>query len=172
MFSFLLFLTAAEGGEQFVKTQYKQCPGQTKQYFQIKKFEIYHPLDTRGMNLVIQLIAELNHKVQEPYLEVQLINSRIPFQRLLDPLCRPGILICPASFSQVVYGVQIPVPPTLPVGNYNIRLIFRERNDRLACYEAPINVKDLDIEKLHREEYDKWERQELEALHDESEDVE
>lgn len=142
------------------KTKYSTCPQQMKQYFSIKKFEVFHPADTRGVNIQLQIVAELNHKVEEPYVEIQVTSGRIPFLRLLDPLCRPGILICPASFSQLVYGAQIPIPSTMPHGDYTLRIIFREGNERLSCYEAPLVVKNVDIEQLTIDEQERQQKEE------------
>lgn len=151
----LLFLLALKGYGPKANTKYKQCPKQNKQYFTMKKFEVQHPGDARGISIIIRIVAELNHKVEEPYLEVQIANGRIPFVRILDPLCRPGVLICPASFSQVVYGVQIPLSQTIPLGEYTLRVIFREGSERLACYESDLNVRDVDFEKMHLEDQER-----------------
>ncbi|EAY05636.1 hypothetical protein TVAG_216120 [Trichomonas vaginalis G3] len=168
----MMFLFLIGTAKAFGTSEFRQCPGQAKQYFQIKKFDVSTAIETRGMTFVLHLIAELNHKVQEPYLEIQLANGRIPYTRKIDQLCRPGILICPASFSQVVYAVLLPVPATIPIGDYTIRMIFREGSEKLGCYESTLKVNDIDIEQLHREEYARSLKREYEAHHDETEEVE
>ena len=125
-----------------IKANYEKCPNQKSQHFIIKKFDLTHPGNARGVMLSISIIAELNHKVQAPYIEGQIINDRIPVLRFHDPLCRPGVLVCPASFSQLVYGNQIAIPSTLEPGDYKLRLLFREGKDILSCYETPITIKE------------------------------
>lgn len=129
--------------------QWKMCAKQHEQYFKIKKLEVAQPMDTKGVLIQIHLIAELNHKVQDPHLEIQLVKDRIPYLRYLDSLCKPGVLICPASFSQMVFGKQFPIPSTTPTGDYNMRFIFREKDQRISCYEIPYEVKYIDIEQKH-----------------------
>ena len=138
--------------EDFVITTYTACKDQNVQFFAIKKFSAYHPFNTRGISIQITLVAELSQKVQEPYLEIQLANERIPLIRKKDLLCRPGILICPASFSQLVYGANIPIPTVIPLGNYKLRLIFKEGAKRLSCYETPITIKKVNlIEEINKD---------------------
>ena len=142
-FSFLLTFVQSKkySANDYVFTNYAACPGQKHQYFAIKKFQVFHPLSMRGTALQVTLIAELSQKVQEPYIEIQFLNQRIPLLRKKDRLCRPGILICPASFSQLVYGVVLPVPSDIPFGEYKLRIIFREGIQKLSCYEMPLSIK-------------------------------
>jgi len=129
------------------RVQYEKCPDQKNQHFIIKKFDVNHPGGSRGVTLSISIVAELNHKVQAPYIEGQIISDRIPVLRFHDTLCKPGVLICPASFSQLVYGNQIPIPSTIEPGEYKLRLIFREGKEKLSCYETPITIRGTKEEK-------------------------
>ena len=140
-FLFALIESKKYSANDYVFSNYVACPGQRHQYFAIKKFQVYHPLSMRGTALQVTLIAELSQKVQEPFIEIQFANQRIPLLRKKDTLCRPGILICPASFSQLVYGAVLPIPSVVPYGEYKIRIIFREGLQKLSCYEMPITVK-------------------------------
>lgn len=159
MFLFLLNLFDGADPNRTKPVNFCQCPGQEHQYFSLKKFEIFHPKDTRGIPLVIRAIAELNHKVEDPKLEIQLVKGRIPYFRKIDDLCQPGILICPASFSQLVYGIQITISPIIPVGDYTLRLIFREKDKKLSCYESQMPIVDLDLERYQLEARIKIERE-------------
>ena len=146
MFSlFFLHVLSKVQTEDFVIKTYNSCPGQQQQYFSIKKIQLFHPFHSRGIAAQLTLVAELNQKVQEPYLEIQLTNQRIPLIRKRDNLCRPGILICPASFSQLIYGCSIPIPSTIPFGEYKLKLLFKEGQQSLSCYEIPISLKKMQI---------------------------
>jgi hypothetical protein len=153
LFVFLLTFAKSYNPDDFNIKTYTACPDQNVQFFAIKKFNVYHPLNSRGLALQITLVAELSQKVQEPYLEIQILNQRIPLIRKKDILCRPGILICPASFSQLVYGVSVPIPNTIPLGEYKLRLIFKEGTKRLSCYETPISIKKLNLPEEKDEEF-------------------
>ena len=145
LFAALFSLSMSVSPEDFYINAFIPCPEQEVQYFSIKKFQVYHPFFSHGLPMTITLVAELSQKVQEPYLEIQLLNHRIPLIRKKDLLCRPGILICPASFSQLVYGATVPIPTTIPYGDYQLRLVFKEGIEHISCYETKIHIKKLEI---------------------------
>ena len=102
---FLIFLIKSDN------KQFNKC--QENGIFIIKNIDLLNETIQKGYFNQISFYGEINDKVENPILEIQIINDRLPEIRFRDKLCRKGVLICPASFSQIVYGTQFAINQNL-----------------------------------------------------------
>lgn len=124
--------------------EHTQCSPTT--VFTVTDLGIVHVNNSRGVSIYLDMSARLTQMVNKPYVEGRFGNDRIPVTRFTDTLCRPGVLTCPATFSTMNFGQQIAIPSTIEVGEYHLKLVFREDrgedyHDIIACYDIPIQIK-------------------------------
>ena len=95
-----------------------------------------------GSLISLKFKASLEGKIENPFLDIQLYKKgyHIPIIRFHDDLCRPTILQCPATFSNINYINQITLPSHAEPGAYQLLLIFREGTKILACFETLFRI--------------------------------
>ena len=122
--------------------QLKKCL--SSPIIKINSFQFVSMNHMRGFMLTIAFDANLEGKVEKPFIEFQIIqkDNHIPIFRTHEHLCRPTILQCPASFSHFSYSTQFPLPSRAKPGNYILKLIFREKDKVYSCYEGEFQISD------------------------------